>query len=60
MKRPITGQVDGCRLKRKPGKIVRVDHKRGMALVSVGIGQWEVTLEEVLEGLRNDYVVCWG
>jgi DNA mismatch repair protein MutS2 len=31
----------------KPGRIVRVDHKRGVALVSVGLGQWEVPLEEV-------------
>ena len=31
----------------QPGRIVRVDHKRGIALVSVGLGQWEVPLEEV-------------
>jgi DNA mismatch repair protein MutS2 len=31
----------------KPGRIVRVDHKRNLALVSVGLGQWEVPLEEV-------------
>jgi DNA mismatch repair protein MutS2 len=31
----------------KPGRIVRVDFKRNIALVSVGIGQWEVPLEEV-------------
>jgi len=31
----------------KPGRIVRVDHKRNIALVSVGIGQWEVSLEDV-------------
>jgi DNA mismatch repair protein MutS2 len=31
----------------KPGKIVRVDHKRNIAVVSLGIGQWEVALEEV-------------
>jgi DNA mismatch repair protein MutS2 len=36
----------------KPGRIVRVDHKRNVALVSLGLGQWEVPLEEVfpLEG----------
>jgi DNA mismatch repair protein MutS2 len=36
----------------KNGRIVRVDLKRGVAVVSVGIGQWEVPLEEVfpLEG----------
>jgi DNA mismatch repair protein MutS2 len=36
----------------KPGRIVRVDLKRNLALVSVGLGQWEVPLEEVfpLEG----------
>jgi DNA mismatch repair protein MutS2 len=31
----------------KPGRIVRVDYKRNIALVSVGLGQWEVPLEEV-------------
>jgi DNA mismatch repair protein MutS2 len=36
----------------KPGRIVRVDLKRNLALVSVGLGQWEVPLDEVfpLEG----------
>jgi DNA mismatch repair protein MutS2 len=32
----------------KPGKVVRIDHKKGVAVVSVGLGQWEVPLEEVL------------
>jgi DNA mismatch repair protein MutS2 len=32
----------------KQGKIVRVDHKKNVAVVSVGLGQWEVPLEEVL------------
>jgi DNA mismatch repair protein MutS2 len=31
----------------KPGRVVRVDHKKGVAIVSVGLGQWEVRLEEV-------------
>lgn len=31
----------------KPGKIVRVDHKRHVAVVSLGLGQWEVPLDEV-------------
>lgn len=31
----------------KQGKIVRVDHKRNIAVVSLGIGQWEVALDEV-------------
>ena len=31
----------------KPGRIVRVDHKRNLAVVSVGLGQWEVPLDEV-------------
>jgi len=31
----------------KPGRIVRVDHKRNIAVVSVGIGQWEVALDDV-------------
>jgi DNA mismatch repair protein MutS2 len=29
------------------GRVVRVDHKRSVAVVSVGLGQWEVPLEEV-------------
>jgi DNA mismatch repair protein MutS2 len=31
----------------KPGRVVRVDFKRNIAVVSVGIGQWEVPLDEV-------------
>jgi DNA mismatch repair protein MutS2 len=31
----------------QPGRIVRVDSKRNLAIVSVGLGQWEVPLEEV-------------
>ena len=31
----------------QPGRIVRVDAKRQTALVSVGLGQWEVPLEEI-------------
>jgi DNA mismatch repair protein MutS2 len=31
----------------KAGKVVRVDHRRNTALVSVGLGQWEVSLDEV-------------
>jgi DNA mismatch repair protein MutS2 len=29
------------------GRVVRVDHKRAVTVVSVGLGQWEVPLEEV-------------
>ncbi len=29
------------------GRVVRVDHKRAVTVVSVGLGQWEVTLDEV-------------
>ncbi len=32
----------------KAGRIVRVDHKRNVAVVSVGLGQWEVPLDEVI------------
>jgi DNA mismatch repair protein MutS2 len=32
----------------KQGRIVRVDHKKSVAVVSVGLGQWEVPLDEVL------------
>ncbi|HEV3116995.1 MAG TPA: DNA strand exchange inhibitor protein, partial [Gemmataceae bacterium] len=40
---------DAVRVSRfdKPGKIVRVDFKRNLAVVSVGLGQWEVPLDEV-------------
>ncbi len=31
----------------KKGRVVRIDHKRNTAVVSLGIGQWEVSLEEV-------------
>ena len=31
----------------KQGRVVRVDHKKNVAVVSVGLGQWEVPLEEV-------------
>lgn len=31
----------------KPGRVVRVDHKKSIAVVSVGLGQWEVPLDEV-------------
>jgi DNA mismatch repair protein MutS2 len=31
----------------KEGRIVRVDPKRNLAVVSVGLGQWEVPLEEI-------------
>jgi DNA mismatch repair protein MutS2 len=31
----------------KPGRVVRVDHKRNLAVVSLGLGQWEVPLDEV-------------
>jgi DNA mismatch repair protein MutS2 len=38
----------------KNGKIVRVDHKRGVAVVSVGLGQWEIPLEEVFPLGKED------
>jgi DNA mismatch repair protein MutS2 len=31
----------------KPGRVVRLDHKRNIAIISLGLGQWEVSLEEV-------------
>jgi len=36
----------------KPGRIVRLDFKRNIAVVSVGLGQWEVPLEEVFPADR--------
>ena len=31
----------------KVGRVVRVDFKRNLVVVSLGIGQWEVPLEDV-------------
>ncbi len=31
----------------KVGRVVRVDHKKNIAVVSLGLGQWEVSLDEV-------------
>jgi DNA mismatch repair protein MutS2 len=31
----------------KPGKIVRIDAKKNIAAISLGLGQWEVPLDEV-------------
>lgn len=31
----------------QPGRIVRVDSRKNIAIVSVGLGQWEVPMEEV-------------
>ncbi len=31
----------------KPGRVVRIDAKRNLAVVSLGLGQWEVSLDEV-------------
>jgi DNA mismatch repair protein MutS2 len=31
----------------KPGKVVRTDFRKNIVVVSLGIGQWEVTLDEV-------------
>jgi DNA mismatch repair protein MutS2 len=30
-----------------PGNVVRVDHKKNVAVVGVGLGQWEVPLDEL-------------
>jgi DNA mismatch repair protein MutS2 len=40
---------DSVRVSRfdQPGRVVRVDYKRNVAVVSVGLGQWEVPLDEV-------------
>jgi len=37
----------------KVGRVVRVDLKRGIAVVSLGLGQWEVTLDEVFPPEEN-------
>ena len=31
----------------KVGRVLRVDHKKNIAVVSLGLGQWEVSLDEV-------------
>jgi DNA mismatch repair protein MutS2 len=42
-----TGEVVKISRFDKPGKIVRVDYKKNIAVVSLGLGQWEVPLDEV-------------
>jgi DNA mismatch repair protein MutS2 len=37
----------------KVGRVMRVDLKRGIAVVSLGLGQWEVTLDEVFPPERT-------
>nr|WP_232056161.1 DNA strand exchange inhibitor protein [Tuwongella immobilis] len=31
----------------KPGRVIRIDHRKNIVVVSVGIGQWEVPIEEI-------------
>jgi DNA mismatch repair protein MutS2 len=38
----------------QPGRIVRIDHKKNVALVSVGLGQWEVPLDEIFPLAGNE------
>jgi len=38
----------------KPGKVVRLDHKRNIAIISLGLGQWEVSLEEVFPEKKGE------
>jgi DNA mismatch repair protein MutS2 len=38
----------------KNGRIVRVDAKRGTAVVSLGLGQWEVTFDEIFPERANE------
>jgi DNA mismatch repair protein MutS2 len=39
----------------KPGRVVRVDVRKRTVLVSVGLGQWEVPLDDVVPvGLENE------
>jgi DNA mismatch repair protein MutS2 len=37
----------------QPGRVVRVDHRKNAAVVSVGLGQWEVPLEEITPAEGN-------
>ncbi|HYV34561.1 MAG TPA: DNA strand exchange inhibitor protein [Gemmataceae bacterium] len=46
LKLKATDEVRVARFDRV-GRIVRVDHRKNTAIVSVGLGQWEVPLEEV-------------
>jgi DNA mismatch repair protein MutS2 len=36
----------------KTGRVVRIDFKRNLAVVSLGLGQWEVPLEEVFPEVK--------
>ena len=38
----------------KHGRVVRIDGKRGAAVVSLGLGQWEVTFDEIYPEIRVD------
>ena len=40
----------------KMAKVIRIDHRKAMVVVSVGLGQWEVPFEDVLpqEPMRSD------
>ncbi len=37
----------------KVGRVIRVDHKKNIAVISLGLGQWEVPLEEVFPPQEN-------
>jgi DNA mismatch repair protein MutS2 len=38
----------------KHGRIVRIDAKRGTAVVGLGLGQWEVTFDEIFPEKKSD------
>jgi dsDNA-specific endonuclease/ATPase MutS2 len=38
----------------KHGRIVRIDAKRGAAVVSLGLGQWDVTMDEIFPEKKPD------
>ncbi len=38
----------------KEGLIVRVDHKKGQAKINVGLGEWEIPMEEIFPIIQNN------
>jgi DNA mismatch repair protein MutS2 len=48
-----TGDVVWAPKYDKHGKIVRIDHKRSVAVVSLGLGQWEVAFQEIFPEKRD-------
>ena len=38
----------------KQGRIVRIDQKKGQAKINIGLGEWEIPIEEIFPIVQND------